>query len=74
MRDEPMITDTMFPKADTAMRKLRARTEFLEPKTVVKKREAASWVEFFRVCLGTGGLLDYDFKKTGHVNVVLRRK
>lgn len=48
-----MMTEIMFPKALRAMRKFRAREEFWDPKTEVKKREAASCLEVFREALGT---------------------
>lgn len=40
MRDWPRSVATRFPKALSAMRKLRARTEACDPKTDVKRREA----------------------------------
>jgi hypothetical protein len=52
-REDPMMTEMMFPNAERAMRKLRARDEFLEPKTEAKKREAASCLEVLREDLGT---------------------
>jgi len=33
MREEPTMTETMFPKALMEMRKFRARVEEVEPKT-----------------------------------------
>lgn len=43
----------MLPKADSAIRKLRAFEACAEPKTAAKKLEAASWPEVRRVVLGT---------------------
>lgn len=51
--EDPMITEAMFPNAESAMRKLRARDECLEPKTALKKSEAASCLEVLREALGT---------------------
>ena len=51
--EDPIMTEMMFPKAESAMRKLRARDEFLEPKTAVKKSDAASCFEVFREAFGT---------------------
>jgi len=48
-----MMTETMFPKALRAMRKLRALDEFPAPNTEEKKREAASWLEVLSEALGT---------------------
>jgi hypothetical protein len=53
MREEPMMTDMMFPNAERAMRKFRVLEECAEPKTALKKREAASCFEVFREALGT---------------------
>lgn len=52
-----MTTETMFPKALRAMRKLRARGARSDPKTAEKNREAASSVEVLRSALGTCGTL-----------------
>ena len=52
-REEPMITEIIFPKAERAMRKLRALEDFFEPKTALKKRDAASCLEVFNDALGT---------------------
>lgn len=47
------MTETMFPNAERAIRKLRAETDFPEPKTALKKRDAARVFEDLRVSLGT---------------------
>jgi hypothetical protein len=48
-----MITEAMLPNAERAMRKFSARDECLEPKTALKKSEAASCAEVLREALGT---------------------
>lgn len=45
----------MLPNALRAMRKFRAWEEVCVPKTEVKKRLAASWLDFSRSSFGTGG-------------------
>lgn len=42
MRDDPMITDTMFPHAESAIKKFKAREALTDPKTAEKNDEAAS--------------------------------
>lgn len=58
-----MITETIFPNAERAIRKLRARTDLPEPNTEAKNREAASWLDSLRVCLGTRFVLVGRFKR-----------
>jgi hypothetical protein len=48
-----MMTDIIFPKAESAMRKLRALEDFCEPKTELKNKDAASCLEVFKDVLGT---------------------
>jgi hypothetical protein len=48
------MTEIMFPNALRAIRKFSARDDFWDPKTELKKREAASCLEVFREALGTG--------------------
>lgn len=51
-----MMTAMMFPNAERAMRKLRAREAPEVPKTTWKKREAASSVELLSAALSTVSL------------------
>lgn len=54
IREDPMMTEMIFPNALSAMRKLSALDEFLEPKTAVKKRDATSCLALAMDFLGTG--------------------
>jgi hypothetical protein len=55
IREEPMMTEMMFPKALRAIKKFSARDDFWEPKTAVKKREATSCFEPAMDFFGTVG-------------------
>ena len=52
--DVPRSTAMRLPNELKAIRKLRPRTPLPGPKTLVKKRLAATWVEASRSALGTG--------------------
>lgn len=53
MRDDPMMTDIMFPNAERAIRKFKAREALADPKTAAKNDEAASCFDTNSSAFGT---------------------
>jgi hypothetical protein len=61
IRDDPMMTDKMFPHAERAMRKFKAREALAVPNTAVKNREAASCLEVNKSDFGTIARISIKF-------------
>lgn len=53
IREEPIITASMFPKLLTATSALRAVTALVSPKTAIKNKLAVSSLEVRMLSLGT---------------------